>query len=76
MYKIEDLTSQDLQIIATAIDFYLCNLDHDEEHHEEIENLFVHVDLLAESAEQTSSNQPLFSSQGNLLRVDFRSKKD
>ena len=76
MHKIEDLTADELSIIALAVDYFLCNYDHGNIDIEQLENLFMHLDIAAEAAEEAESKIRLIERSDNLLVVDFRPKND
>ena len=74
MHTIEDLTTDELNIIALAVDYFLCNYDHGNIDLETIEDLFMHLDITAEAAEEVEAEQRLVDKTDNLLVVDFRPK--
>jgi hypothetical protein len=73
-YKIDELTLEELNIIALAVDYFLCNYEHSNVDLEQIENLFLHLDLTAEAAEEAQPDQRIVEKTDNLLVVDFRPK--
>lgn len=72
-HTIDELSTQDLSIIALAMDYFLCNYEHTNMDVVDLENLFMHIDLLAEEAEESTSTR-LVERQDNLLVVDFSAK--
>ena len=76
MHTIDDLTTDELSIIALAVDYFLCNYDHGNIDIEQIENLFMHLDTVAEAAEEAESDIRLVEKSDNLLVVDFRPQSD
>lgn len=75
-HKIEDLTLDEVNIIALAIDYFLCNYEHTPEAAQVIEDLFLHLDFTAEEAEEAEGDDRLIERTDNLLVVDFRPKSD
>ena len=73
-YKIDDLTATELSIIALAVDFYLCNADKGVVPLDEVEELFLHIDTLAEVAEEEVLGANVIAIQDNLIEVDFTPK--
>jgi hypothetical protein len=76
MYKIEDLTSQELNIIAVAVDYFLCNCENGNIDIATLEDLLVHLDSVAEAAEETETSTRVVEKTDNLLVVDFGSKSN
>jgi len=76
MHTIEDLSTNELNIIALAVEYFLCNYDHDNIDVEVLEDLFMHLDLTAEAAEEVEAEDRLLEKTDNLLVVDFRPKND
>jgi hypothetical protein len=76
MYKIEDLSSQELSIIAVAVDYFLCNFENGNIDPNVLENLLIHLDSVAEAAEAVESSNHLIEKSDNLLVVDFGSKSN
>lgn len=75
-HKIEDLSLDEVNIIALAIDYFLCNYDHTPEAAQVIEDLFMHLDFTADEAEEAEDDNRLVERTDNLLVVDFRPKSD
>ena len=73
-YKIDDLSAEELSIIALAVDHYLCNADKGNVQLEAIEELFLHLDILAEAAEDEVKDNNVLNIQDNLIVVDFSPK--
>lgn len=74
-YSVDDLTLEDLSILALAMDFFLCNYEHGNLDVETLENLFMHLDITAEAAEEAAGEQRLVEKTDNLLVVNFRPKE-
>lgn len=74
MHTIDDLTTDELNIIALAVDYFLCNYDHGDIDVTELEELFMHLDITAEAAEEVEADERLVEKTDNLLVVDFRPK--
>lgn len=73
-YTIDELSLNELNIIALAVDYFLCNYEHGDMDTVDLENLFMHLDVLAESAEEAESESRLVEKTDNVLVVDFRPK--
>ena len=73
-HKIEELTLDEVNILALALDYFLCNYDHNTTTREIVEDLFMHVDFIAEEAEAVEDSERLVEKTDNLLVVDFRPK--
>lgn len=70
MHTIDDLTSHELNIVALAMEYFLCNYQHGDIDVTELEELFMHIDMQAEAA----LDERLVEKTDNLLVVDFRPK--
>ena len=73
-YSIDDLSAKELSIIALAVEYFLCNYDHDTMAVEGLEDLFMHLDVIAEAAEEAAEDSRLVEKTDNLLVVDFSPK--
>ena len=70
---IEDLTPEEFNILALALDFYLCNCEHDATSKALVEELFTQIDVLAEEAEDAEVGR-IQSVNENLIVVNFQPK--
>lgn len=76
MHRIENLTTKELSIIALAVDHFLCNGEHGDMDLEQIENLFLHIDTVAEAAEEIEAEKRLVEKTDNLLVINFHPQSD
>lgn len=75
LMNLDDITPQDLNILALAMDYLLCNADLPPAAMKEVEELFYFLDAMAEAAEDDQEEQSrLVEKTDNLLVVDFRPK--
>jgi len=73
-YSIEDLSLDELNIIALAVDYFLNNYDEDGMDMTPFQDLLVYLDVTAEIAEECDSAERLVGKTDNLLVVDFTPK--
>ena len=82
-YTLSGITNEDCDLIAAALDFYLCNAEIPDEHKEPLTDWLVEFDLMAdpeimhEIANETNPlpNSPKVTAiSGNLISVDFANK--
>lgn len=71
--NLNDMTPEDLDILALAMDYLLCNSNLPAETMREVEELFYYLDALAEEANMQEEER-LIEKTDNLLVVDFRPK--
>lgn len=71
----EDLTPEELDILAIAVDFYICNSSPSPKLAISAENLLLLLDALLEQSESESSSK-IIEKSNNLLKVNFGSKSD
>lgn len=73
--NLDEMTPQDLNILALAMDYLLCNADLPSAAMKEVEELFYFLDAMAEAAEEEEAEKSrLVEKTDNLLVVDFRPK--
>jgi hypothetical protein len=66
MHTIEQLSTDELSLLALAMDYYLCNGELGHTDPKDAEDLLIYLDLMAEQAESMTLD--------NLLIVDFSPK--
>lgn len=71
----EDLTPEELDMLALAVDFYICNSSPNPKLITSAENLLLLLDALLDEFEEDSSSK-IIEKSNNLLKVDFGSKSD
>jgi len=72
MYQIDDLTLDQINLIALAMDYFVCNCPNNPVK-TQAEDLFSYLDSLVESIEE-SITSPVVTQTDNLIIVDFNPK--
>lgn len=73
-YSLNDLTLEEIDILALAMDFFMCNGDIPETLKNSVEDLFINLDLMSEDIHDSNSKRKLLEKQNNILIVDFSPK--
>ena len=73
--NLDDMTVEDFNLLALAMEYLLCNGDLPPAAMKEVEELFYYLDAIAEAAEEEAfEEERLISKEDNLLVVDFTPK--
>ncbi len=71
----DNFTPEDLNTLALAMDYLLCNADLPPAAMREVEELFYYLDAIAEAAEQQAAEESrILEKTDNVLVVDFKPK--
>lgn len=73
-YNIGEISLEELNALALAMDYLICNSNLPRDVHEMAEALFYTLDIMAEEASECVSGKALVEKTDNLLVVDFRPK--
>jgi hypothetical protein len=73
-HNINDLTLEELDIILLALDYFLCNGEHNTTVAELAESLLLHLDLGIEEEDLSEDTPRIIEEIDNLIVVDFQPK--
>jgi hypothetical protein len=73
-HNVNDLTLDELNMLMLALDFYLCNGEHNTTIAELAESLLLHLDWTTEAAEALDDSNRVLEQDDNLIVVNFRPK--
>jgi hypothetical protein len=75
-HTLEELSTEEMTIIALAVEHFLCNCHDSSLDKDKVEELFAYLDIAAELAEEADPEHRLVAKTDNVLVVDFRPKSD